>query len=106
MNYSGIFTSSFVPIVYGEVEIKDKTDSSALCIFTYRGTFRKNQNLKFPFLVSDTMMTALLENGQKLSFNMKKSIDPNTITGDYSSENPMDKGTFRLTLKSNKEIYP
>lgn len=77
--------------------IKDKTRSSALCVMTYEGEFRKGRSATFPFLINDATMTAMLHSGQALSFKINSDND-GKMEGLYASSNPGDTGHFQLTM--------
>lgn len=106
-SYKGTFVSCEAFDVHGDVEIKDKTTSSALGILTYRGTFKNGQTMQFRFTVASSgssdktgvrknVMYATLASGQSWTFRGKEI--QGVIDGSYSSNNPGDVGTFHLSL--------
>jgi hypothetical protein len=101
--WSGNFWSSMYSLmgfsmVKGKIQVHLSTDQTiknydAPFTLTYGGSYRPGYVFNGKIKVDDSMFSARLDGLQLITFQIMRQTE-NIIEGEYSSEMPLDKGSF------------
>lgn len=92
--WSGTFTSSSVPVVFGTVEFEVKPENSYSTVLNlkYTGVYKMGATYQIIAQVDGDSVTCHLDN-QQIIFTISSRSDVE-IRGTYRSTNPTDAGTL------------